>query len=126
MDVRLFMYASAFLAASLQFIAAVYVLKQWKKVIPLVIILFTLGFSRMTLGFYGPGMFPFPSGTGFFLFALMCSIGSAIGLGSWFCWYLLFGKAALSKPVQFILCGLVIVLYLIITIYIYRATSWQS
>lgn len=125
-SLRAFLFFSAFFAASLQFVVSIQKLKRWGKVVPLAISLLTLALSYIIMEgsiSYGPGMIPFESGFGLFVFSVMCSIGFAIGLCSWLCWYLLFNKATLSQQGRNISCGIVIGLYLVTTLYVYWITA---
>lgn len=125
-SLRAFLFFSAFFAASLQFVASIQKLKRWKKAVPLAISLLALALSYIIMGSstsYGSGMIPFESGFGLFAFSIMCSIGFAIGLCSWLCWYLLFHKATLSQQGRNISCGIVIGLYFVTTLYVYWITA---
>lgn len=125
-SLRAVLFFSAFFAASLQFAASIQKLKRWRKVVPLAISLLTLTLSYIIMEgstSYGSGMIPFESGFGLLAFSVMCSIGFAIGLCSWLCWYLLFYKATLSQRGRKISCGIVIGLYLVTALFIYWITA---
>jgi hypothetical protein len=117
----IFFYLSAFAAAAVQFLASVQVLRGIKKLFPLGIsLLLTLGMRYLVQNLIlGSGSFPFPTGTGLYIFFIMCTIGIVVGLISWFCWYIVFHKFIQTRR-GFILSRLLfIVIQFVATISLY-------
>lgn len=122
---RAFFYFVAFAAACGQFLLCFDKLKGlWKLVPTLLSLTLTLAMYYITEHSYaGAGTFPFPSGFGLYLFFIMCTTGAAIGLISWFLWWLLFQKADLSKDKLTLIRIVFIFAFFFLTIFIYYLSA---
>ena len=118
---RAFIFLTTFVAAELQLIVSFRKLKGYRKLLPFGIsLLLTVGMRYLVIpnASYGPGLVPFPAGTGLYLLLAMCTVGLAAGLVFWLCWYATFRRFGLSHKQRMIAYFTFLTIHLIITIYL--------
>lgn len=123
---RAFFFLTAFVVAALQLIVCVWKKGKWTwTVLPVAVsFLSTAGMQYVVqYELFGPGMFPFPAGYGLYLFSIMATVGTVLGLVSWLWGYVLFRKASLSQIKTRVTLAIFIVLQFVLVITVYLLTA---
>ena len=123
---RAFLFFTAFVVAALQLIVCVWKKGKWTwTLLPFAVsFLSTAGMQYVVqYELFGPGLFPFPAGYGLYLFLIMATVGTVLGLVSWLLGYVLFRKASLSQIKTRFILAIFIVLQFILVVAVYHLTA---